>query len=102
MGASHDDGRPGETTTPSTDVSEDEAEAITEETSAGQTKDVGLVAPTTDATSSTAAADGPSDRTRDQHDDPANADEDRRQMQQGSGQASPSFGEQQQSVPPTR
>jgi len=101
MGATHDDRRPGQTTTPSTDVSEAEAGAIADETSAGQNEDVGLVAPTTGDTSSTTAADGPSGTTREQQDGRPDADEDRRKMQQGSGQASPSFGEQQQSVPPT-
>ena len=100
MGATHDDRRPAQTTTPSTDVSEAEAEAIADTTSAGQAEDAGLVAPTTGDTSSTAAADGPSDRTREQQDGPPDAEEDRQQLQQGSGQASPSFGEQQQRVPP--
>jgi hypothetical protein len=101
MGAAHDDRGPVENTTPSTDVSEAEAEAIASETAADQIEDVGLVAPTTDAASPTAVADGPADGAQEQHDDSVESEEDRRHLQQGSGQASPSFGEQQQRVPPT-
>ena len=98
MSAAHDD-RGTVDHRPSTDVSE--AEAIANETSADQTEDAGLVAPTTGADSSPAAAGEPADTARGEDDDAAEPGEDRRHLQQGSGQASPSFGEQQQRVPPT-
>jgi hypothetical protein len=98
MSAAHDDrGRVDHS--PSNDVSEAEAEAIASETSADQMDDVGLVAPAIGAATSTAGE--PADKARGQDDDAAEPEEDRRQLQQGSGQASPSFGEQQQRVPPT-
>ena len=101
MSAAHDDRGPGEHR-PSTDVSEAEAEAIAGETSADQIDDVGLVAPTyrrrlvdgRGRRDDRPAPDG-------QDDDATEPEEDRRHLQQGSGQASPSFGEQQQRVPPT-
>jgi hypothetical protein len=97
MGAAHDDRGPVEST-PSTDVSEAEAEAVASNTSADQIEDVPLVAPTDGAASD---ADGePGGGAGEQDDDAAEPGEDRRNLQQGSGQASPSFGEQQQSVPP--
>lgn len=102
MSAAHDDREPVEHM-PSTDVSEAEAEAIASQTSADQTEDAGLVAPTTGATGatpSTAAAGEPADTPRVEHEGAAEPDDDRRHLQQGSGQASPSFGEQQQRVPP--
>jgi|RhiMethySRZTD1v2_1073278.scaffolds.fasta_scaffold4687467_1 hypothetical protein len=100
MGAAHDDQEPAERK-PSTDVSEAEAEAVTRNTSAEQIEDVPLVAPTDDdAASSSDAAGEPGDGSRARDDDPAEPGEDRRQLQQGSGQPSPSFGEQQQRVPP--
>ena len=98
MSAGHDDRGRGERT-PSNDVSEAEAEAIANQTSADQTDDVGLVAPTTGAATSTAGK--AADKARGQDDDAVEPEEDGRQLQQGSGQASPSFGEQQQRVPPT-
>jgi len=98
MGAAHDDRGPVEST-PSTDVSEAEAEAVASNTSAGQIENVPLVAPTDGAASPADAAAEPAGRAREQ-DDAAEPGEDRRQLQQGSGQASPSFGEQQQRVPP--
>ena len=55
MSAAHDDRGPGEHT-PSTDVSEAEAEAIAGGTSADQIDDAGLVAPTTGGDSPTAPA----------------------------------------------
>ena len=100
MSAAHDDREPDDRR-PSTDVSEAEAEAVASETSADQIDDVGLVAPTTGDASSTAAAGEPAGRARGQDEDAAEPEEDRRHLQQGSGQASPSFGEQQQRVPPT-
>jgi hypothetical protein len=100
MSARHDD-RGAEVHRPSTDVSEAEAEAIASETSADQIDDVGLVAPTTGDASSTAATGEPAGSARGQDEDAAEPEEDRRHLQQGSGQASPSFGEQQQRVPPT-
>ena len=100
MSAAHDDREPDDRR-PSTDVSEAEAEAIASETSADQIDDVGLVAPTSGDSSSTAASGEPAGRARGQDEDAAEPEEDRRHLQQGSGQASPSFGEQQQSVPPT-
>ena len=99
MSAAHDDRGPDDYT-PSTDVSEAEAEAVARETSAEQ-NDVGLVAPTTGDTPSAAATGEPAGRARGQDEDAAGPEEDRRHLQQGSGQASPSFGEQQQRVPPT-
>lgn len=99
MGATHDERGPVERT-PSTDVSEAEAEAVASNTSADQIQDVPLVAPTDGAASPPDAAAEPGGGAREQDDDTAEPGEDRRQLQQGSGQASPSFGEQQQSVPP--
>ncbi len=100
MSAAHDDRGPGEHT-PSTDVSEAEAEAIAGGTSADQIDDAGLVAPTTGGDSPTAPASETNGNTGRQDDDATESEEDRRRLQQGSGQASPSFGEQQQRVPPT-
>jgi hypothetical protein len=100
MSAAHDD-RGTVDHRPSTDVSEAEAEAIASETSADQIDDVGLVAPTTGDASSRAATGEPAGSARGQDEDAAEPEEDRRHLQQGSGQASPSFGEQQQRVPPT-
>ena len=96
MSAAHDDREPDDRR-PSTDVSEAEAEAVASETSADQIDDVGLVAPT----SGDAASGETAGRARGQDEDAAEPEEDRRHLQQGSGQASPSFGEQQQRVPPT-
>jgi hypothetical protein len=100
MSAAHDDREPQDRR-PSTDVSDAEAEAVASETSADQIDDVGLVAPTSGDASSTAASGETAGRARGQDEDAAEPEEDRRHLQQGSGQASPSFGEQQQRVPPT-
>ena len=100
MSAAHDDREPHDRR-PSTDVSDAEAEAVASETSADQIDDVGLVAPTSGGASSTAASGETAGRARGQDEDAAEPEEDRRHLQQGSGQASPSFGEQQQRVPPT-
>jgi len=93
-----------ESPVPSTDVADAEAEAIDRGTSTERIEDVGLVASTTGDTSPTrAAGSSPVDGVvKDRaDDDPEERDGDRRHLQQGSGQASPSFGEQQQRVPPT-
>ena len=100
MSAAHDDRGPDDYT-PSTDVSEAEAEAVAGEMSAEQNDDVGLVAPATGDTPSADPTGEPAGRARGQDEDAAGPEEDRRHLQQGSGQASPSFGEQQQRVPPT-
>jgi len=98
MGAAHDD-RESVESTPSTDVSETEAEAVASNTSADQIEDLPLVAPTDGAAPRPGGAAEPAGGAQEQ-DDAAEPGEDRRQLQQGSGQASPSFGEQQQRVPP--
>ena len=100
MSAAQDDRGAGEQR-PSTDVSEAEAEAIARESSAEEIEDVGLVAPTTGGESPTAPSGDTAGSSGQQDDDVTGPEEDRRRLQQGSGQASPSFGEQQQRVPPT-
>lgn len=109
MGAEHVD-RPlneGERTsggaTSPTDVADAEAAAIDRKTSAERIEDGGLVASTTGDSFSTCAADhGPGEGkvAGRADDDPDEQAGDRRHLQQGSGQSSPAFGEQQQSVPP--
>jgi len=97
--------RPSDQPSPATDVADAEAEAIAAETSAEQTKPDGeLVAPTTGAGEAPGAsapvAPGGSVTGGAHPTPPEGSAEDGRRGQQGSGQPSPTIGEQQQRVPP--
>jgi hypothetical protein len=97
---------PSSQPTPQTDVADAEAGAIAATTSAEQTKPDGeLVAPTTDTgapsePSAPASPGGSAVTTGGPHPTPPEGADDGRRGQQGSGQPSPTMGEQQQSVPP--